>query len=990
MASFNFKSFFTKNWIHFAAVGLFFLITLLYFRPQFDGHRLKQHDIEQYKGMSNEIAHFRETQGEEPLWTNSMFGGMPTYQISVKYEGNYFDKLVRFLNFGMRSPAGIFILYMIGFYIMLMCMRVKPVVGIFGAVAFAFSSYYIIILQAGHNSKAEAIALMAPVIGAFYMAYRHNLKWGILLSALFMGIHLTANHFQITYYLGILLLGLGIAEFVRMVKSKKWGHFLKATLGILVAYLFALGINYGNIALTNDYAKHTIRGGNDITINVDGTSDEKNITSGLDKDYITQWSYGVGESMTLLSPYVKGGANGEIKSSQFADVLKDKDIRREASLVAKNDVYWGAQPFVSGPVYLGIIVFFLALLGMIYLKGPTKWALAAVTILTLMLSWGKNFMGLTDFFLEYAPGYNKFRAVTIILAIVELTVPLLGVLFLDRLIKERETIKNNIKPLFIGSGGLLLVLVVLTFSGLGNDYLSPREQDFVYNYEDQVRQQLLTEDPARLQQNGIDINNPQQVEQIVNQQMDRVDKQFSVLSQVREKIYRSSMLRSIFFLILGIGIILLYLYAKIRYEFIILGLTAIVLIDLVLVDLNYLNNEKVGRSRYKHWVPNEDFNFPLSPTKADKEIMEQEIAANPELGDKIDQARSMINTEKRARVNSNELWSKKFQILNANTNYRVYEPRLGFNSSRASYFHKALNGYHGAKLRRIQNLMDFHISEGNMDVLNMLNVKYFIQQDGARRNPQALGNAWLVKELIQKPDPNAELLALGDLFEITNQSDQALFINDKRETSAEISGREHIVYFDGDSLTVDLSNVKRSGVDAVFVKDINGSINWMPKSQFESDSTGSFEVILEVKKVHDFKPEKEAIIGDEVAESLKQTSFSGQGNIELISYAPNELNYKFDVEGEQFAVFSEMYYPGSWKAYLDGNEVDIHRVNYSLRGVLLPAGGNELVMKFEEPIFTSSNTIALIGSLFILGLVIFFFVKDFLLKSKEESESDKQ
>jgi hypothetical protein len=984
MSNFSVKTFFSKNWIHFFAVALFFIVTFSYFQPQFNGYRLKQHDIEQFKGMSNEIVHYRDTEGGEPLWTNSMFGGMPTYQISTKYDGNLMIKMIRVFRLGLSSPAGMFIVYLLGFYIMLLCMRVNAKVAIFGALAFAFSSYYIIILQAGHNSKASAIGLMAPVIGAFYMAYRHNLKWGILLSALFMGMQIAANHFQITYYLVILLIGIGITEFIRVLKNSNWSNFMKATGGLLVAYLFALGINYGNIALTNNYAKYTIRGGNDITINEDGTSAKKNTTNGLDKDYITQWSYGISESMTLLSPYIKGGANGEIKSSQFSDVLRDPDLRKEASLVAKNDVYWGAQPFVSGPVYLGIIVVFLALLGMIYLKGPLKWGLAAVAALALMLSWGKNFMGLTDFFIDYIPGYNKFRAVTIVLAMVELIIPLIGVLFLNQLVKERDKIKANMKPLFIGSGALLGLMIILTFTGLGDGYLSPREQDFIYNYEAQVRQQIKNEDPQRLMQNGIDVNNPQQVEQVVDQQLERVDNQFGALVKVREKIYQKSMLRSIVFLIFGMGIVLVFLYVKIRSEILIASLTALVLIDLIMVDVNYLNNEKIGRNNYEYWVEESKFNFPLTPTQADKQILSQEIAANPALEAKVNEAREMISSGERNRVNPDELMLKQFQILNMNTNYRVYEPSGGFNSSRSSYFHKSLNGYHGAKLRRIQNIMNFYISEGNMDILNMLNVKYFIQQEGARTNPNALGNAWLIKTVNVQPNPNQELLSLGNRYTVENKSNSELIVNGKVKSTDTLSGRENLVLFDqSDSITLDLSNVQRSGVDVCYVEDVNGERNWIPEIQLEADTTNSFSTLLIVKKVHDFSPKDEVVVGDEVASSLSSLKYSGEGSIELTSYAPNKLVYNVSAQGEQFSVFSEVYYPEGWKAFVDGKELSIHRVNYLLRGIELPDGDYELVMEFKEPQFDLSNIIALIGSLVVLLLIVVFFIRDFVLHGEK-------
>lgn len=991
MRKIDFSKILKNNWIHLLAVGLFLVTTFIYFQPQFSGHRLDQHDIEQFKGMSNEVVHYRDVEGGEPLWTNSMFGGMPTYQISTKYEGNLLSKITKFLRFGMGSPAGIFILYLLGFYIMLLCMKVNPRVAIFGALIFAFSSYFIIILQAGHNSKAAAIGLMGPVIGAFYMAYRYNLKWGILLSALFMGLQLTSNHFQITYYLGIILVGFGVAELIRTFKSAQWKRFLIATVGILVSYFFALGINYGNISLTNDYAKHTIRGGNDITINPDGTTNQKESTSGLDKDYITQWSYGIGESMTLLSPNIKGGSSSAIQNSQFAEKLRNPEMRRSANLIGKNNIYWGAQPFVSGPVYLGIIVFFLALLGMIYLNGPLKWTLAGVTILALMLSWGKNFMGLTDFFLDYLPGYNKFRAVTIILAVVELTVPLLGVLFLNKLFKKREEIKNNIKPLFIASGGLLGVLVLLSLTGLGDGYLSPQEKDMAYSPEQYIesrkvefRKQIMQEDPRVLQKNGIDINNKEQVESIIERQVptvSQINKQFDALVDFRKSIYQSSMWRSILFLILGIGLILIYLYTTVKKELILVGLALFTVGDLISVDLNYLNSKKQKNNRnYIHWIEESDFDYPLAPTQADKQILEAETAKNPELKKKISSVR-VKRQGQRGAVNSNALWSKKFQTLNMNTNYRVYEPQAGFSSSRPAYFHKTLNGYHGAKLRRIQNVKDFHIDRGNMEIFNMMNVKYFINQGRAQTNPGALGNGWFVKTLNVQPNPNRELLALGSLFSIENLNNTfQLKINNEEVDKDTITGFETIYLIKGsDTLFSGVDKITRSKLNSVFVKDVNGETSWIPLKELQKDTLGSFTKLVEIKQVHEFNPKEEAIISEEVANEVSSLQYSGNGQVEFVSYLPNEMKYELSTNEKQFLVLSEIYYPDGWKAYLNGEKIDIHRVNYLLRGVEIPAGDHELVMRFEVQKFKRANTIALVGSLILFLLIAGVFVKDFLL-----------
>jgi hypothetical protein len=987
MRKINFQQLFKNNWIHFLAIGLFILTTFIYFQPQFTGHSLKQHDIEQFKGMSNEINHFRDINGEEPLWTNSMFGGMPTYQISTKYKGNLIKSVSRTFQLWISSPGGMFFAYLLGFYIMLLCMKVNAKVAIFGAFAFAFSSYFIIILQAGHNTKAAAIGLAPPVIGAFYMAYRHNLKWGIVLSALFMSMQLTANHVQITFYLGMLLVFIGIAEFIRHIKHKNIVHFLKATGGLLLVYVFALGINYGNLSLTNDYAKYTIRGGNDISINVDGSANHENSTSGLDKDYITQWSYGVKESMTLISPYTLGGSSTAIANSQFADQLRTPEMRSKASLVAQNNIYWGDQPFTSGPVYLGIIVFFLAILGMVYLKGPMKWALFGMTLLALMLSWGKNFMGLTDFFLDNVPFYNKFRAVTIILAIVELTIPLLAVLFLNRLFKKKEEILNNIKPFYITSGALLGVMVILTFTGLGNGYLSAQENEYIYSYGDQVKTQLANEDPALLKENGIDINNPTQVQQVIDQQMKRVNDQFGALTEFRQGVYQSSMLRSIFFLVMGIALIAIFLKTTVKKEYILIGMALFVVVDLVMVDLNYLNNKKSDGRNYDHWADKEKNDFPVSASQADKQILEQEIAADPSLKNLVDNV-SVSNGKSRGRVNQDELWLKKLQTLGMATNYRVYEPSIGFNSSRASYFHKALNGYHGAKLRRIQNVKDFHINYNNMDVLNMLNIKYFIQEGQARRNPGALGNVWLIKEMNVQPNANKELLALGNMFMVSNETSNSLFVNGVEKKSDTISGREKVVFFDGDSLKVDLMTAVRSGVSSSFVKDINGQTNWIPTAELAKDSLNSFSSLLSIQMIHDFDPKNEAIIGKEEASQLSSLTFTGQGSIQMKSYAPNAMVYNVNVADKQFGVFSEMYFPDGWNAYIKGEKVEIHRVNYLLRGLELPAGEYEVEMRFEVPKFDFANNLSFAGSVLLFIVMGGLFFKDFLMKRKEEDAAE--
>lgn len=986
MSKINLGQFFKKHWIHFLALGVFVLTTFIYFQPKFNGYGLKQHDIVQFKGMSREIAHYRQTHdGKDPLWTNSMFGGMPAYQVSMKSPGNLVADLDTVLLGWMGSPAGMLFAYFLCFYIMLLCMRINPKLALLGALAYGFSTYFILILPAGHNSKAAAIGFIPLVIGALYMTYRGQLKWGILLSALFMAIELSANHIQITYYFAILLIFMGIGEFIRHYRRKSLPLFFKASLGLVLAYLFALGLNYGRLGLTKSYAEYTIRGANHVTIHPDGTPNATIASSGLDKDYITQWSMGVGESMTLISPYVFGSASKAIGQSRFSDMLREPEFRTDAKDLSGSYAYWGNQPFTSGPVYLGIIVVFLALLGMIYLKGTRKWVLLAAAVLTLMLSWGKNFMGLTDFFIDYVPLYNKFRAVTMILVVVELTIPLLAVLFLDYLFKHREEIKQNIKPFYYASGILVGLMIVLTYTGIGNGYMSNREKDVLYNYKDRVINQLQNLSPQQLQANQIDLSNQSQIDKIVQLQMEKVNEHFTGLVAFRTDIYQSSMWRSILFLVIGIALLLLFLKTEIKKEFIWAGLTIFILIDLVPVDLNYMNNKKTNGRTYDMWVKDVEKQFPLSPTASDLQILEMETKANPALKSLVDSV-GQHYAAMRERTSQNEIWLDKFQTLGAATDYRVYNPSLGFNNSSVSYFHKSLNGYHGAKLRRIQNVKDFYINYNNIDVYNMLNVKYFIQDNKAIRNPEALGPVWLINSVNVQPNENKELLALGTTYLIKNYSTNTLLVNKNKVAIDTISGREHIVLLQqGDSIAVDMNAVRSSGINSSFVQDVNGKRDWIPTAQLEKDTTNSFTTLVQVQKIDEFHPDSEVIVSQKTGNQLSSLQFSGEGTIQLTDYAPNQLVYDVDVSSKQVAVFSEMYYPEGWHAYIDGKEVDIFRADYLLRGIELPKGKYTLTMKFEVPMYHIFNKIEFAGSILLFLLIGGAFVQDFILKKKKNT-----
>jgi hypothetical protein len=972
------KNFFVKNWIHFAVIAFFFILTFAYFTPQFNGYGVKQHDVEQFKGMAQETIMHREKTGEEPLWTNSMFGGMPTAQISVLYPGNFFQKsLMSFISF-FDGPGAMVLLHLIGFYILALCLNLNPIVGVIGAIAVSFSTYEIVILQAGHNSKAITVALLAPTVGAFLMSYRKNLIWGVILSAVFMSYQLASNHLQVTYYLAILLVFLGVYELVKAIKAKQIKTFLITSGGILGAYLLALFINYGNITMTNDYAKHTIRGANDVTINPDGTDTKKNASTGLDKDYITNWSYGIGESFTLLSPYVKGSSTISLADSPFADYTERLDLGSEDIEAANNTpVYWGDQPMTSGPAFIGVIVIFLVLLGLLFLKDSIKWYLLVASVLCLMLSWGKNYMGLTDFFIDNVPGYNKFRTVTIILVIVEFCLPMIAVLFLNQFIKERENLKEKKKTFLYASAAMFVVLVGIRFVGLGDHYTSKSDLDQLTRYRSGMESQIAGMDPAQLlQQYQVDINNQQQVTQFIDAQMVNVNKGFDAIKLVRKEIFNSSMNTTILIFLFAFALMAILFYTSTSTMMVYAGLAVLLLIELIPVDRNYLNSDELDTGVYKLWEEKGKLRYPLNPEPADEEIMQMETMQNKSL------SRTIQKAEQEAELKADDLEyvgearqrlinSYRFSALNSATNYRVFDYSTGFGGSRVSYFHKSLGGYHGAKLRNIQNVYDFHLSRSNSKVYDMLNVKYFIQEGKLRPNPTAMGNAWLVRSVKKVKTPNAEILSLGSTFEIENTGKGQLLVNGVSSKKIIVQGSEKLQYLNGgsDTLDVPLPSGLAKGVEALFVMDASGKTNLIPAQSLQLDTANSYNQFVSIEVASEFNVNTEAIMLESEASKLTASHYSGNGSVKMTSYAPNKIKYSATVEDKQLIVFSEVYYKDGWKAYVDKKEVDICKVNYLLRGIEVPKGNHTIEFVFDLPKFRKSNIYATIGSFLILLMI---------------------
>jgi hypothetical protein len=639
--------------------------------------------------MSQEIVEFREKNNSEPLWTNSMFSGMPAYQISVKYPHNYIKPLTPILGLGIPHPAIIVFLCFLGFYFLLQTFKIDKTLSVIISLAFGLSSYTIILIEAGHNPKGYAIAYMAPLLAGVLMTLRGRLWLGAAITAISLSLELSVNHLQITYYLAIAVGIIVIGELVKAILDKQLAYFIKATLVLAVSAILAVGPNLGNIMLTQEYASYSTRGKSDLT-DVTG-----NKTSGLDKDYATQWSYGIGETFTLMMPNFKGGSSAAI-GNENKNALESVDPNYK-DYISQMDQYWGNQPFTSGPVYFGAIICFLFLLGMLIIEDKIKWYILAAILLSIMLSWGKNFMSLTDLFMDYVPGYNKFRAVSMILVISQLLFPLLGAMALNEIVKDPEILKKKRKMFYsalAGTAGLCLLFYVMPT--MFQDFFKENE------YNDLTQQLVKANFPES--DRGVFLNS---------------------LETARISIFKSDALRSFMFIFSSALIIFLFSLGKVAKNIMFGLLGLLVLLDLWTVDKRYLNAD--------NFVPKSQMDVPFEQSAADIEILKDK-----------------------------------------DPNFRVFNTTVSvFNDASTSYFHKSIGGYHGAKMKRYQELFDAHISKNNMEVLNMLNTKYFIigvpsnPQDPnsqktpmAQRNPSACGNAWFVKEYKFVANADSEIKSL--------------------------------------------------------------------------------------------------------------------------------------------------------------------------------------------------------------------------------------
>lgn len=719
------------------AILVFVALSFAFMNPVLQGKKLKQSDITVFKGMSKEIADFRTETGEEPLWTNSMFGGMPAYQISTLYPNNWIKKVDKLIKLNLPHPVNLMFLYFLGFFILLIVLRVNPWLAIVGAIGFTFSSYFIIILETGHNSKAHAIAYMAPVIAGILLTYRGKYLLGGVLTALFAALEITANHLQITYYLLLLIIVLVVFIFLDHLKKKTLPQFGKATAILIVAAVLAVLPNITNLLVTSEYAAQSMRGKSELKI------DENNQTSGLDKDYATQWSYGIAESWSLLIPNAKGGASGALASNEDAMDQVDPKYRQ---VIAQNYIssYWGNQPFMAGPTYAGAIIIFLFLLGLLIVKGNLKWGLLLATILSLALAWGKNFMPLTDFFMDYMPLYNKFRAVSMTLIIAEFTIPLLAILALWELVKNPKNIlqhRNSIGIAFAFSGGLSLFF-----------YLVPGIFSF---FSDMEETQFFSGQ-----------NNPQLDIIIANIELARIS------------IFKADAWRSFLIITASLLLISAFAYQKLSKNLFIALIGILILLDLFSINKRYLNDDSFERARL--------VDQPYQPSQADKLILEDK-----DLDYRV--------------LNLNNPFSDASVSYYHKSIGGYHSAKLGRYQDLIDHI---LTDEIGTITSALQNQpTEESIAEAfnQVPVLNMLNTKYIIYNPAAAPlfNASSNGSAWFANAIVWAENANEELetlktfdskqsIVIDKRFEDNIGAVQ--FINDSSRLVMESYLANHLVY----------------------------------------------------------------------------------------------------------------------------------------------------------------------------------------------------
>ncbi len=779
-----------------------------------DGRVLAQHDSQAAIGQGQEQREFMEKHGERTRWINSMFGGMPTYQMTPTYASTLPQDAAKKV-YSLFLPNYMYLIFimLLGFYILMRAFKANPLISALGAILWTFSSYYFIIIAAGHIWKFITLAYIPPTIAGLVYAYRKKYVLGALLVMIFVAFQISANHIQMSYYFLFVMLFMVIAYFVDALKSKTLPDFFKATGVIVLAGIIGVLANSSNLYHTYEYSKETMRGKSELTHH---NADNKT-NNGLEKDYITAWSYGIGETWTLLVPNTKGGASVPLSENEIAMKKADPNFREIYSQIGQ---YWGEQPGTSGPVYVGAFVLTLFILGMFLLEGSFKWAMLAATIFSILLSWGKNFMGLTDFFIDYVPMYNKFRTVASILVIAEFAIPLIAALTIKEIVEHPEKLKQNLKYLWISLG--MTGVIALLFAVAPRMFFS----SYVSSGEMQALQTLPSEYIRPVTDN---------------------------LTQMRIAMFTADAWRTVIIIAIGAALLLAFNSGKLKSKWMVTGVLVLCLIDMWGVNKRYLNDSM--------FVPKSNLNQTFAKSQADEIILQDK--------------------------------DKNYRVLNMATST--------FNDGVTPYWHQCIGGYHPAKLRRYQDIIDVYLtkemgalqqdiikSQGRMDsvntegfkVLNMLNTKWVIMpgQDGSQipvPNPYNQGNAWFVNKINFVNTPDEEIAALAKM-DLKNEA-----VADKKYQSV-----------------------------------LNG-FNVTPK------------------------------------DSASQ--------IAIESFDSNIITYKTSTNKPELAVFSEIYYPEGWNITIDGKPAEMLRANYTLRALPIPSGNHTVIFKFEPKSIKITDTIAFIA-----------------------------
>ncbi len=779
-----------------------------------DGRVLAQHDSQAAIGQGQEQREFMEKHGERTRWINSMFGGMPTYQMTPTYASTLPQDAAKKV-YSLFLPNYMYLIFimLLGFYILMRAFKANPLISALGAILWTFSSYYFIIIAAGHIWKFITLAYIPPTIAGLVYAYRKKYVLGALLVMIFVAFQISANHIQMSYYFLFVMLFMVIAYFVDALKNKTLPDFFKATGVIVLAGIIGVLANSSNLYHTYEYSKETMRGKSELTHH---NADNKT-NNGLEKDYITAWSYGIGETWTLLVPNTKGGASVPLSENEIAMKKADPNFREIYSQIGQ---YWGEQPGTSGPVYVGAFVLTLFILGMFLLEGSFKWAMLAATIFSILLSWGKNFMGLTDFFIDYVPMYNKFRTVASILVIAEFAIPLIAALTIKEIVEHPEKLKQNLKYLWISLG--MTGFIALLFAVAPRMFFS----SYVSSGEMQALQTLPSEYIRPVTDN---------------------------LTQMRIAMFTADAWRTVIIIAIGTALLLAFNSGKLKSKWMVTGVLVLCLIDMWGVNKRYLNDSM--------FVPKSNLNQTFAKSQADEIILQDK--------------------------------DKNYRVLNMATST--------FNDGVTPYWHQCIGGYHPAKLRRYQDIIDVYLtkemgalqqdiikSQGRMDsvntegfkVLNMLNTKWVIMpgQDGSQipvPNPYNQGNAWFVNKINFVNTPDEEIAALAKM-DLKNEA-----VADKKYQSV-----------------------------------LNG-FNVTPK------------------------------------DSASQ--------IAIESFDSNIITYKTSTNKPELAVFSEIYYPEGWNITIDGKPAEMLRANYTLRALPIPSGNHTVIFKFEPKSIKITDTIAFIA-----------------------------